>query len=203
MTKTPRAHDRPDDPELRAAVPNRTRKRSIRRVRPTSSGSRTKAQLAVKSCGRPKERPRCGQPGRHRLGALGRGRLTLDQGRVGVQDEGATRFNDADREPGSPVRSARCHRFQARPLRDERQSARATHVQLVVAVPAAASVPIWTSHGQTASGGASMVMPRVSIAVETGTSSSPGSGFAASVGSMPQVRRQRATRLSPFRRRSR
>src|SRR3970282_2210954 len=51
--------------------------------------------------------------------------------------------------------------------------------------------PICTSHGQTSSAGASIVIPRVSLDVAAGTRSSPGSVLAASSGATPPVARQR------------
>ena len=51
----------------------------------------------------------------------------------------------------------------------------AAHVEPVVAVPAAAIEAHLVSHGQTASGGASTVIARVSMAHGLGTSSSPAS----------------------------
>ncbi len=51
--------------------------------------------------------------------------------------------------------------------------------------------PIWISHGQTASDGASIVMPRVRSVAPSSTISSPGKARVCSVGSIPQVAHHR------------
>ena len=72
---TPKAITGPITP-ARPASPNRTLKRSMIRVRPPSSGSRTKAQLAANSFGVvERNAARRREAGRHRVGALAQLRL--------------------------------------------------------------------------------------------------------------------------------